>query len=311
MKKKFYKIIIVLFTVLLLFILVKKYRQSKLLDFLKEKRILIAVHILENEGKILIFKGKNKISEIPAENIVSILSVENNSVFYLETNMEKKESSAVQIDLDTKKVTARIKIPFSHEIFYARKINNTIYFSDRSIFKDKRNKVDYLYLFDINRNKLLKIMDYDNEGMPLITKEEIIYSKNGKIYSLDTYKNNNNYLFEGSNPFAIEEEMVYYEENGNILKRGKNSNNKKILFKKDNNQKELIKKISENLYVFMKEKEMEWFMYLEYTELEMKNIKNNENINLNNIFFKNVTRKGNFIYPILIDTSVIFIDDVN
>ena len=311
MKKIFYKIIIVLFTVLLLFILVKKHRQSKLLDFLKEKRILIAVNILENRGKILIFKGKNKISEIPAENIASILSVENNSVFYLETDRKKKENFAVQIDLDTKKVASRIKIPFNREIFYARKINNIIYFSDRNIFEDKSNKVHYLYLFDINKNKLLKIMDYDSKGMPLITKEEIIYSKNGKIYSLEISKNNNNYLFEGSNPFAIEEEMVYYEENGNILKRGKNSNNKKILFKKDNNQEGLIKRISENLYVFMTEKEMEEFMYLEYTKLEMKNIENNASINLNNIFFKNVTRKGDLIYPVLIDNSVIFIDDVN
>ena len=74
------------------------------------------------------------------------------------------------------------------------------------------------------------ILDYDTEGLPLILESEIIYSKENKIYLFELENKTNMYLFDGVYPFEIERNFLYYEENGKIIERNINGNNKKVIY---------------------------------------------------------------------------------
>ena len=284
------KNILVLFMLICLIIfLIKKYHSLKLFDFINKRTFVMSLETFTpKNSKIVIFKGVKKESEIPVNNLSSMLLIEKDRLFYFENfYLEEKniiENFIVIFDLKTKKIIKKIKIPFNKSIFNIKKVKNKIYFTDISSDEIRfNNKKNNLYCFDLENNKIEMILDYDTEGLPLILESEIIYSKENKIYLFKLENKTNMYLFDGVYPFEIEKNFLYYEENGKIIKRNINGNNKKIIYTKKYKNRRAIKKLNNSVYVFIILEDQTKLPF-DVNFLEVVDIKSNAKINLNKVF---------------------------
>ena len=290
----------------------KKCNDLLIINSIKDKKIyVIHNYLFDDNEKIIIFQGTKKIDEFPANNATSLLSVENDKLYYLETNEEKQENFVIQVNLKTKKVINRLKIPFETSVYYAKKINNKIYFSNYSnqetnvFFDGEYFRTQILYEFDIEKNKITKILDYDTKGLPVISEKEIVYSKKNKIYLYDTETLESKYLVDGTYPFEKTENEIYYEENKKFMVKNMKTNNKKVLFEKRGDFEGIPKKITGNLYLVMKIDVDNVFPYFSYIKLELWDNFSKNKLNLKKELLKNEIKEQKEGLNHLLDTSIL------
>ena len=79
-----------------------------------------------------------------------------------------------------------------------------------------------LYEYNLITKKVNKVLTYSGQGLPIIKENEIIYSKDNKIYLFNRLTNKSEYLFDGKLPFNYADGEIFYVKNGKIMKNKKN-----------------------------------------------------------------------------------------
>ena len=137
------------------------------------------------------------------------------------------------------------------------KIESILSYEDGKIFYYKEfNTSEWeIVEYALKTKKIRKILEYNGEGLPLITKERIYYSKGSKIYILDKNTEEIKYLCEGIKPFAYDNGYLYYmDTQNNLIKISEKNNQKEKLYTLESNMKigGNPEKITNDLYLFVK-----------------------------------------------------------
>ena len=260
--------------------------------------------------KIIIFNGKTKILEIDAKDAASILSIENGKIIYLETLVDEgeiKKSFIVDYDIKSKKVIRKTVLPVEYEenVPSMTKINDSIYFSSSAdwLHVSYTDEETNLYEYNLITKKLSKILTYSGQGLPIIKENEIIYSKDNKIYLFNRLTNKSEYLFDGKLPFNYADGEIFYVKNGKIMK---NKNGKEIIkyeFRKKMELGGYPVKINDDLFLAV---ELKWTgdkSYTDYGELKMMDSKNRKEFDMYKLYYKNLEK-----FPFLKNDTFMLID---
>jgi len=188
---------------------------------------------------------------------------------------------------------------------------NIFYFERDSYYEDVNTIIEksFVVKYDIKNNKIIKeILTYNGQGLPVIKENEIIYSKENKIYSFNKFKNISEFLFDGDFPFDYVDGEIYYMKKNNIVKRSK-KNSDKIISKI--NKKTKIGgypvKINDNLFTIIELKPIPLDkLYSEYGKIEIIDSKSKSKLSLYKLYYEKETR-----YPYLTNSSFIFVDKIS
>ena len=290
----------------------------KIFNMLKKKYFITIFNTKSKKAKIVIFNGKDKIFEFNAEYATDILSVENENIFYFELESYYKDvdtiiekSFVVKYDIKNNKIIEKIPFPFifKNKMPYMKKIENNVYFSvgNRLNSNIKENE-SVLYSYNLKTEEIKEILTYNGQGLPVIKENEIIYSKENKIYSFNKFKNISEFLFDGDLPFDYVDGEIYYMKKNNIVKRSK-KNSDKIISKI--NKKTKIGgypvKINDNLFAIIELKPIPLDkLYSEYGEIEIIDSKSKSKLSLYKLYYEKETH-----YPYLTNSSFIFVDKIS
>lgn len=284
--------------------------EQKFLNMLKEKYFITIHHLMEKKSKIIIFDGKTKILEIDVKDAASILSIENGKIIYLETLIDEgeiKKSFIVDYDIKSKKVIRKIVLPVEYEenVPSMTKINDSIYFSSSAdwLHVSYTDEETNLYEYNLITKKLNKILTYSGQGLPIIKENEIIYSKDNKIYLFNRLTNKSEYLFDGEVPFDYADGEIFYVKNGKIMK---NKNGKEIIkyeFRKNMKLGGYPVKINEDLFLAVELKWTEDKFNTYYGELKMMDSKNRKEFDMYKLYYKKLDE-----FPFLKNDTFMLVD---
>lgn len=310
MKKNLRLLCLVLFGFILIFTIKNRMEEQKFLNMLKEKYFITMYHLMEKKTKIIIFDGKTKILEIDAKDAASILSIENGKIIYLETlvdEIEIKKSFIVDYDIKSKKVIRKTVLPVEYEenVPTMTKINDSIYFSSSAdwLHVSYTDEETNLYEYNLITKKLSKILTYSGQGLPIIKENEIIYSKDNKIYLFNRLTNKSEYLFDGKLPFNYADGEIFYVKNGKIMK---NKNGKEIIkyeFRKNMKLGGYPVKINDDLFLAVELKWTEDKFNTYYGELKMMDSKNRKEFDMYKLYYKNLEK-----FPFLKNDTFMLVD---
>ncbi|NWO19410.1 hypothetical protein [Leptotrichia sp. oral taxon 223] len=259
----------------------------------------------KRKNKIIGYDGKEKKVYANTEKIDSILSFEDKKIFYYkEFGTSKRE--IVEYDLKNKKIIN--SFPFHNTDYSLKnmiKVDDNLYFSKDFYFIGSEIENE-LYEYNLKTKNIRKILNYNGEGLPLIMKERIYYSKDAKIYIFDKNTKEIKYLCEGIKPFAYDNNYLYYmDKQNNLIKISEKNNQKEKLYTLGSDIKIGGKpeKITDDLYLFVKL--VPKFIKIEFdvddTELELVDIKKNKKINLKDLYYRN-----NFFEKEQIEENILF-----
>ena len=284
--------------------------EQKFLNMLKEKYFITIHHLMEKKSKIIIFDGKTKILEIDVKDAASILSIENGKIIYLETLIDEgeiKKSFIVDYDIKSKKVIRKIVLPVEYEenVPSMTKINDSIYFSSSEywLHTSYTDEETNLYEYNLITKKVNKVLTYSGQGLPIIKENEIIYSKDNKIYLFDRQTNKSEYLFDGEVPFDYADGEIFYVKNGKIMK---NKNGKEIIkyeFRKNMKLGGYPVKINEDLFLAVELKWTEDKFNTYYGELKMMDSKNRKEFDMYKLYYKKLDE-----FPFLKNDTFMLVD---
>jgi len=251
------------------------------------------------------YDGKNKIGYANTEKIESILSYEDGKIFYYK-EFGTSEREIVEYDLKNQKIINSFPFPDTDcSLKNMIKVDDNLYFTNYYYYEGSEIE-NKLYEYNLKTKKIRKILEYNGEGLPLITKERIYYSKDSKIYILDKNTEEIKYLCEGIKPFAYDNGYLYYmDTQNNLIKISEKNNQKEKLYTLESNMKIGGKpeKITNDLYLFIKL--VPKFIKVEFdvddTELELVDIKKNKKINLKDLYYRN-----NFFEKEQIEENILF-----
>ena len=310
MKKNLRLLCLVIFGFILIFTIKNRLEKQKFLNMLKEKYFITISSLMEKESKIIIFDGKTKILEIDTKDATSILSIENGKIIYLETLTDEgkiKKSFIVDYDIKSRKIIRKTVLPVEYEenVPSMTKINDSIYFSSSADWLNTSytDEETNLYEYNLITKKLNKILTYSGQGLPIIKKNEIIYSKDNKIYLFNRLINKSEYLFDGEVPFDYADGEIFYVKNGKIMK---NKNGKEIIkyeFRKNMKLGGYLVKINDDLFLAV---ELKWTgdkSYTDYGELKMMDSKNRKEFDMYKLYYKNLEK-----FPFLKNDTFMLID---
>ena len=309
--KKYLLIFCIILLTLIGILKIQKFLQKQyFLSKLKEKYFITIHHLMEKKSKIIIFNGKTKILEIDAKDAASILSIQNGKIIYLETlvdEVEIKKSFIVDYDIKSKKVIRKtvLSIEYEKAVPTMTKINDSIYFSSSAEWLNTSytDEETNLYEYNLITKKLSKILTYSGQGLPIIKENEIIYSKDNKIYLFNRQTNKSEYLFDGEVPFDYADGEIFYVKNGKIMK---NKNGKEIIkyeFRKKMELGGYPVKINDDLFLAV---ELKWTgdkVYTDYGELKMMDSKNRKEFDMYKLYYKNLEK-----FPFLKNDTFMLID---
>ena len=301
--KKFLLILCIIFLSLIGALEIQKFLQKQyFLSKLKGKYfITIAYEKIKDPDK-----RKNKIiGYANTEKIESILSYEDGKIFYYK-EFYTTEREIVEYDLKNQKIINSFHFPDTDcSLKNMIKVDDNLYFTNYYYYEGSEIE-NKLYEYNLKTKKIRKILEYNGEGLPLITKERIYYSKDSKIYILDKNTEEIKYLCEGIKPFAYDNGYLYYmDTQNNLIKISEKNNQKEKLYTLESNIKIGGKpeKITNDLYLFVKL--VPKFIKVEFdvddTELELVDIKKNKEINLKDLYYRN-----NFFEKEQIEENILF-----
>ena len=265
----------------------------------------------ETKGKITIFDGEKEIFKFYVEKDTSIISVEAGKIFYYEENgIDKRKIS--EYDIKNRKVVNSIPFPKTEtSLTHIKKNGNKVYYSEDYYYygiKDYENKLSE---YDLETRVTKKLFEYTGEGLPLITRNEIFFSKNNRIYSFNISDGQTRYLWEGNTPFNYEGDFLYFiDENNNIVKKLKDGTGKEKIYPIGNRTRigGMPVKVSDEVYLFIVLKPrliiVEFDVY--DTELELVNVVTGEKLNASKIYYRNSFSKEHV--GLLRNSSIMFID---
>ena len=309
--KKFLLILCIILLTLIGALEIQKFLQKQyFLSKLKEKYfIMIADEKIKDpdkrKNKIMGYDGKEKIGYANTEKIESILSYEDGKIFYYK-EFYTKEREIVEYDLKNQKIINSFPFPSTdYSLKNMIKVDDNLYFTNYYYYEGSEIE-NKLYEYNLKTKKIRKILEYNGEGLPLITKERIYYSKDSKIYIFNKNTKEIKYLCEGIKPFAYDNGYLYYMDNqNNLIKISEKNNQKEKLYTLESNIKIGGKpeKITNDLYLFVKL--VPKFIKVEFdvddTELELVHIKKNKKINLKDLYYRN-----NFFEKEQIEENILF-----
>lgn len=251
------------------------------------------------------YDGKKKIGYANTEKIESILSYEDGKIFYYK-EFDTSEREIVEYDLKNQKIINSFPFPDTdYSLKNMIKVDDNLYFTNYYYYEGSEIENE-LYEYNLKTKNIRKILDYNGEGLPLITKERIYYSKDSKIYIFDKNTEEIKYLCEGIKPFAYDNDYLYYMDNqNNLIKISEKNNQKEKLYTLESNIKIGGKpeKITDDLYLFIKL--VPKFIKVEFdvdnTEVELVDIKKNKKINLKDLYYRN-----NFFEKEQIEENILF-----
>ena len=259
----------------------------------------------KRKNKIMGYDGKKKIGYANTEKIESILSYEYGKIFYYK-EFGTSEREIVEYDLKNQKIIN--SFPFHNTDYSLKnmiKVDDNLYFTNYYYYEGSEIE-NKLYEYNLKTKNIRKILDYNGEGLPLITKEKIYYSKDSKIYIFDKNTEEIKYLCEGIKPFDYDNGYLYYmDTQNNLIKISEKSKQKEKLYTLESNIKIGGKpeKITNDLYLFIKL--VPKFIKVEFdvddTELELVDIKKNKKINLKDLYYRN-----NFFEKEQIEENILF-----
>ena len=309
--KKFLLILCIILLTLIGALEIQKFLQKQyFLSKLKGKYfITIAYEKIKDpdkrKDKIMGYDGKNKIGYANTEKIESILSYEDGKIFYYK-EFYTTEREIVEYDLKNQKIINSFPFPSTdYSLKNMIKVDDNLYFTNYYYYEGSEIE-NKLYEYNLKTKKIRKILEYNGEGLPLIMKERIYYSKDSKIYIFNKNTKEIKYLCEGIKPFAYDNGYLYYmDTQNNLIKISEKSNKKEKLYTLESNIKIGGKpeKITDDLYLFVKL--VPKFIKVEFdvddTELELVDIKKNKKINLKDLYYRN-----NFFEKEQIEENILF-----
>ena len=310
--KKLLLIFCIIFLSLTGILKIQKFLQKQyFLSKLKEKYFITIHHLMEKKSKIIIFNGKTKILEIDAKDAASILSIENGKIIYLETLIDEgeiKKSFIVDYDIKSKKVIRKAVLPVEYEknVPIMTKINDSIYFSSSAdwLHTSYTDEETNLYEYNLITKKVNKVLTYSGQGLPIIKENEIIYSKDNKIYLFNRLTNKSEYLFDGKLPFNYADGEIFYVKNGKIMK---NKNGKEIIkyeFRKNMKLGGYPVKINDDLFLAVELKWTEDKFNTYYGELKMMDSKNRKEFDMYKLYYKKLDE-----FPFLKNDTFMLVDE--
>ena len=310
MKKYLLIFCIILLTLIGLLKIQKFLQKQYFLSKLKVKYfITIAYEKIKDsdkrKNKIMGYDGKNKIGYANTEKIESILSYEDGKIFYYK-EFYTTEREIVEYDLKNQKIINSFPFPDTdYSLKNMIKVDDNLYFTNYYYYEGSEIENE-LYEYNLKTKNIRKILDYNGEGLPLIMKERIYYSKGSKIYIFNKNIKEIKYLCEGIKPFAYDNGYLYYMDNqNNLIKISEKNNQKEKLYTLESNMKigGNPEKITDDLYLFVKL--VPKFIKVEFdvddTELELVDIKKNKKINLKDLYYRN-----NFFEKEQIEENILF-----
>lgn len=309
--KKFLLILCIILLTLIGALEIQKFLQKQyFLSKLKEKYfIMIADEKIKDpdkrKNKIMGYDGKEKIGYANTEKIESILSYEDGKIFYYK-EFGTSEREIVEYDLKNQKIINSFPFPNTdYSLKNMIKVDDNLYFTNYYYYEGSEIE-NKLYEYNLKTKNIRKILDYNGEGLPLIMKEKIYYSKDSKIYIFNKNTKEIKYLCEGIKPFAYDNGYLYYMDNqNNLIKISEKSNQKEKLYTLESNMRigGNPEKITDDLYLFVKL--VPKFIKVEFdvdnTELELVDIKKNKKINLKDLYYRN-----NFFEKEQIEENILF-----
>ena len=309
--KKYLLIFCIILLTLIGILKIQKFLQKQyFLSKLKEKYFITIHHLMEKKSKIIIFNGKTKILEIDAKDAASILSIQNGKIIYLETLVDEgeiKKSFIVDYDIKSKKVIRKTVLPVEYEenVPSMTKINDSIYFSSSAdwLHTSYTDEETNLYEYNLITKKVNKVLTYSGQGLPIIKENEIIYSKDNKIYLFNRLTNKSEYLFDGEVPFDYADGEIFYVKNGKIMK---NKNGKEIIkyeFRKNMKLGGYPVKINEDLFLAVELKWTEDKFNIYYGELKMMDSKNRKEFDMYKLYYKKQDK-----FPLLKNDTFMLVD---
>lgn len=191
----------------------------------------------KRKNKIMGYDGKKKIGYANTEKIESILSYEDGKIFYYK-EFYTTEREIVEYDLKNQKIINSFPFPDTDcSLKNMIKVDDNLYFTNYYYYEGSEIE-NKLYEYNLKTKKIRKILEYNGEGLPLITKERIYYSKDSKIYILDKNTEEIKYLCEGIKPFAYDNGYLYYmDTQNNLIKISEKNNQKEKLYTLESNMK--------------------------------------------------------------------------
>ena len=185
------------------------------------------------------------------------------------------------------------------------KINDSIYFSSSAdwLHTSYTDEETNLYEYNLITKKVNKVLTYSGQGLPIIKENEIIYSKDNKIYLFNRLTNKSEYLFDGKLPFNYADGEIFYVKNGKIMK---NKNGKEIIkyeFRKNMKLGGYPVKINEDLFLAVELKWTEDKFNIYYGELKMMDSKNRKEFDMYKLYYKKQDK-----FPLLKNDTFMLVD---
>ncbi len=291
-------IIIIFILIMISFFLIdtKSTHKKNFFSKLKNKYFITVVEekLKSDENikrKIIIFDGEKEILSFDVGKEASILSVEDGKIFYyMENEIDKRE--ILEYDIKMKQVVNSTPFPETKtSLIHIKKNRNKIYYSEDYFFSGIKSYKNKLFEYDLEKRKTRKLFEYTGEGLPLITQNEIFFSKNNEIYSFNISNDQISYLWKGNTPFNYEKNFVYYiDENNNIFKKLKNGTGSEKIYTIGKKAKigGMPVKISDEIYLFiiLKPKLIKVEFDVEDTELELVNVTTKDKLNISKIYYR-------------------------
>ena len=295
--KKFLLIFCIIFLLLIGISKTQKFLQKQyFLSKLKKKYFITIVEEKvknpdKRKNKIIGYDGKEKKKYANTEKIDSILSFEDGKIFYYK-EFKTSKGEIVEYDLKNQKIINSFSFPNTdYSLKNMIKVDDNLYFSKDFYFTGIEIENE-LYEYNLKTKNIREILKYNGEGLPLIMKEKIYFSKNSKIYIFDKNTKEIKYLCEGIKPFAYDNSYLYYmDKQNNLIKISEKNNQKEKLYTLGSDIKIGGKpeKITEDIYLFIRL--IPKFIKVEFdiddTELELVDIKKNKKINLKDLYYRN------------------------
>ena len=233
------------------------------------------------------------------------IMIADEKIFYYK-EFGTSEREIVEYDLKNQKIINSFPFPNTdYSLKNMIKVDDNLYFTNYYYYEGSEIE-NKLYEYNLKTKNIRKILDYNGEGLPLIMKEKIYYSKDSKIYIFNKNTKEIKYLCEGIKPFAYDNGYLYYmDTQNNLIKISEKSNKKEKLYTLESNTKIGGKpeKITNDLYLFIKL--VPKFIKVEFdvdnTELELVDIKKNKKINLKDLYYRN-----NFFEKEQIEENILF-----
>ena len=232
----------ILFVLLLLLLGVFKFGKQAIVNFKIQDKEFVTINTLNsyNTGnKVFVFKRNKQIKYVIDDNITSILNYNGEEIIYINENSKMKI-----YNFENKKIT-ETEISEMKRVFYAKKIENDVYF-----LQENDSSTD-LYKYNISNKRVDKILNnITHYEFPLIYDSQIFYSKDEKMYIYDMKtKNSKETGIVGKFPFDLKNNELYFYLNGYILKSDLQTKKISKVYK----VKDLIdtpRKVGESMYLF-------------------------------------------------------------